>query len=689
MAQGSGMFHGKRKAEYYFVQVAGLPRSHIDFIGFIKRELNGRYVSREPSMLINGKPTFWHVDAGYFLYESAQAWAVAGAESLQAISGGAVLGWAMKNPQGHDLTSTSIQSWLVLEGKAWVQSQVTAVVDAEQDMFGHTSTPSTTASYDAGGFSGGSCGSTCPAGRAPFRRDFLPGWRSGDQEADRLRVELCIQLEEDPRGKSSTPAPVRKFSDLACLPNWVQSALRENNWEMPMPVQAQALPVLLSGRSLIGIAQTGSGKTASFLLPAIVHIEDQPPLTRQSPGPVCLVLSPTRELAVQISDEATKLFRFSHQSSKHPGGMRSVAFYGGGRKWEQLRSATYEGPHVCVATPGRLLDFLGEKSISAARVTFLVLDEADRMLDMGFSGDMNTIAAQVRPDRQTAFFSATWPREVQSLACELCSDAPVRIRIGRPGDSVDSNGTLITSLKDGDSELPTARESIKQQVIVFDPADDWRVLEEKKMVMIKAHTEAALLENAESKVLVFVNEKGQVDTLSTDLWKAGFQADGIHSGKKQDSRLSVLEQFRKGEIRVLVATDVLGRGLDIPKVSHVVIHSMGAVDDYVHRIGRTGRGKDGTGHAMVFFEYNWKMSEVSEQLIGVLQRSNQQVPPELVKIAEDVKSGKLKKFGDGKYWGNSWKDKSSGEGPHSCYCCCCCCYCCCCYYCCCCCCCCS
>lgn len=491
----------------------------------------------------------------------------------------------------------------------------------------------------------------------PFQRAFLPYIAVDPQDASLGRQALQIDVEEDPHGQGATPAPLKAFAEVHCLPQWLHSALQENAWHTPMPIQAQALPILLGGKNLIGIAQTGSGKTASFLIPAIVHIDAQPRLTRYSRGPVCLTLAPTRELAVQISDEATKLLKFSHASRQHPDGITSQVFYGGGRKWHQLRCFGSEGSHILVATPGRLLDFLGEGSISLQRVTYLVFDEADRMLDMGFAEDMKYVSSQVRPERQMAFFSATWPKAVQALACEFCQEAPVRIRVG--GEAED------TTSDHGEEAVPKARESITQEVVVMDSEKShWRQVEEEKLRRMKGHVEMAFNEDRESKVLIFVNEKGQVDKLSNDLWDLGYMSDGIHSGRRQDTRLEVLEAFRTGKTRVLVATDVIGRGLDIPGVSHVVIHSMGDVDDYVHRIGRTGRGKDGVGHALVFFEYYPNRPEVAGRLIGVLERAKQVVPPELRKIAEEVANGQRPvQLYSGRSWGRGgWRDRGGQEG---------------------------
>merc|ERR1712232_1239393 len=447
------------------------------------------------------------------------------------------------------------------------------------------------------------------------------------------RTALGVEIESDPRGTDSTPPPIRNFADMTMLPPWMNLALIENKWDDPMPIQAQALPILLSGRNLIGIAQTGSGKTIAFLIPAVVHANDQRRLTRTEPGPVVLVLAPTRELAVQIGDEAVKLLRHSHHSKEHQGGLRSQCFYGGGKKRDQLMGFTAEGSHIVVATPGRLLDFLREGKVGLHRVTYLCLDEADRMLDMGFRGDMEEIGSAIRPERQTAFFSATWPREVQSLAFHPFADAPVTIRVRKAGQT--SNGA-------DDGEL-LAREGIVQEVVVIDEfegqKDQWEKQEEYKRSLLEAHI-TKTLENGDQKIIIFVNQKTFADELSEKLWNKSIYCDALHGGKRQDDRLYILEKFRKGQINCLIATDVLGRGLDIPKVTHVVVYNLGSLEDYIHRIGRTGRGKDGRGHSLTFFEYNPNRPDAAKELISVLERSNQEVPPKLVDIAKDVAAGK-------------------------------------------------
>lgn len=485
------------------------------------------------------------------------------------------------------------------------------------------------------------------------------------------RTALGITIEEDQAaGDASIVStadipPIEHFRDLMVFPQWLGLSLCEAGWTQPMPVQSQALPLLMSGRDMIGIAQTGSGKTGAFLLPAIVHAAAQKPLSRASPGPCVLVVAPTRELAVQTSDESEKLLKYSSQCSGHRGGLRTCCFYGGGRKGDQLRKFTFDGAHIVVATPGRLMDFCQEGKVTLKRVTFLCLDEADRMLDMGFSGDMEQIGRAIRPERQTVFFSATWPKEVQTLARNLCAVAPVTIRVGRAGTNSDANGGG-GGFEPDDPDALVARESIIQQVIVVDCPDEpkpWVKQEEIKRQMLDQHIKTVMAEG-DTKMIVFVNQKDFATELSESLWKCGILVDHIHGGRPQETRLRTLDTFRKGSTRLLIATDVIGRGLDIPLVSHVVVYSMGGVEDYIHRIGRTGRGKDGKGHALLFFEYAANQPTAAKELISVLQKSRQQVPPQLEQIAQEVASGKRwsKDSSPNNDWGSSWGRWSGGRG---------------------------
>jgi len=486
--------------------------------------------------------------------------------------------------------------------------------------------------------------------RQPERKCFIDSSTSVDRaEADAQRAALGIAIESEPTCQGIIPAPLQTFADLSVLPDWMTWALSENKWEAPMPIQAQALPILLSGRNLIGIAQTGSGKTMAFLIPMILHASAQRRLSRTEPGPIGLCLAPTRELAVQICDQAELLCRHSWKSPHLHGAMRSVCFYGGGRKADQMKSFTFDGSHVVVATPGRLMDFCGEKRVQLTRVTFLVLDEADRMLEMGFRGDMEQISSAIRSERQTAFFSATWSKEVQSLAVAFCTEPPVTIRVGGNGSSEDV-------------EALTARKGITQEVVVLDfPGEQkpWIRQEQEKNNILHSHIKM-VFKDPNAKMLLFVNQKNFADELSNKLWSEGIYADTLHGGRKQEDRLAVLDKFRQGQVSLLIATDVMGRGLDVQGVTHVVIYSMGGIDDYIHRIGRTGRGREAKGHALVFFEYSSKYSDWAKELIAVLEQSEQPVPPQLKQIAADVAAGKRDSWSQSSWNGSGHQGGSGG-----------------------------
>jgi len=452
----------------------------------------------------------------------------------------------------------------------------------------------------------------------PFQRAFLePSQKLSkreiiDMNQKRAAMDISVELPFN-----DTFPPLENFADLeGVLPDYAFASLANMGIENPMPIQAQALPLALAGMDLVGIAKTGSGKTLAYLLPALPHIEAQEPLNKQ-PTPIALVLAPTRELAVQISDEAKKVLQTSRTSSAHPGGLGAAVFYGGGSgsKGWQVAEVKRCG-HIVAATPGRLIDVMDSGEVSLQRVTYFVLDEADRMLEEGFGDQVGKIARAIRSDRQTLFFSATWPADVQDLARHMCSsDEPARVMVGQRSD--------------GDG--PASREDILQEVVVFNQST-WEERDAAKQELLYAHLREVLVEDAH-KMLVFVSRKSLADELAKRLWGEGFQTNTMHGGKSQDSRLATLEEFRTGQIKLLVCTDVMGRGLDIPGISHVVIYDMGEIDDYVHRIGRTARGPYGEGHALTLFEHNSKYPEITRQLAEVLEQSGQEVPEDLQALA--------------------------------------------------------
>jgi len=368
----------------------------------------------------------------------------------------------------------------------------------------------------------------------------------------------------------------------------------------------QGWPVALSGRDMIGIAETGSGKTLAFMLPAMIHINAQQPLGRGD-GPICLVLAPTRELAVQINGECEKF------CSTGPRPLRHTTVYGGMPKHPQVR-ALRDGCHVVVATPGRLIDLLEMGCTNLKRVTYLCLDEADRMLDMGFEDQVRKICSQIRPDRQTLLWSATWPRSVQQLAFDLCREQPVHITVGS-------------------MEL-TANHMISQKCEFF--RGGYSIIQEKRQ-RLNVLLHDLMGKSDPQKVIIFCETKRGCDDLTRDMRMAGIPALSIHGDKSQTERDWVLSEFREGKQPILLATDVAARGLDVKDIRVVVNFDMPHnIEDYVHRIGRTGRA-GATGISVSFIEAG--KFRMARELINVLQEANQEVPNELQEIAREGGGG--------------------------------------------------
>lgn len=324
----------------------------------------------------------------------------------------------------------------------------------------------------------------------------------------------------------------------------------------PTPVQTAAIPSALAGQDLIVTAETGSGKTAAFLLPMLEKLLSSP-----TDGIRGLVLCPTREIALQVQEQA-RLFGAGTR-------LRSLAIYGGVGIGPQLQKIK-TGLDLVVATPGRLLDHLGRGSLSLSRLRFLVLDEADRMLDMGFLPDLQRIMAVLPAGRQTMLFSATMPQEIARLAVRFLRE-PLRVTVGRP---------------------TTPPGTIEQRAYSVTP--------DRKTEML-----LHLLGSADTDgVLVFVRTKHRADRIARQLSRAGINAACIHGDRSQVQREAVLNGFRRGAIRVMVATDIAARGLDIRAVTHVINYDLpNCPEDYVHRIGRTARaGAAGSAWSMITAE---------------------------------------------------------------------------------------
>ncbi|KAL2515269.1 DEAD-box ATP-dependent RNA helicase 30 [Forsythia ovata] len=417
----------------------------------------------------------------------------------------------------------------------------------------------------------------------PFRKDFYIESPSvsamTEQEVAMYRARRDITVQGN-----DIPKPIRIFQE-ASFPDYCLEAIARLGFTEPTPIQSQGWPMALKGRDLIGIAETGSGKTLAYLLPALVHVSAQPRLM-QGEGPIVVVLAPTRELAVQIQQEALK---FGSRAN-----VRSTCIYGGAPKGPQIRDLR-RGVEIVIATPGRLIDMLESQHTNLKRVTYLVLDEADRMLDMGFEPQIRKIISQIRPDRQTLYWSATWPREVETLARQFLRNA-YKVIIGSP------------DLK--------ANQSILQVVEVMTDSEKYnRLIRLLKDVMDG------------SKILIFVETKKGCDQVTRQLRMDGWPALSIHGDKSQDERDRVLSEFKSGRIPVMIATDVAARGLDVKDIKCVINFDFpSSLEDYVHRIGRTGRaGAKGT--AFTFFTHG--NAKYARDLIKILQQAGQAVPPQL------------------------------------------------------------
>ncbi len=335
------------------------------------------------------------------------------------------------------------------------------------------------------------------------------------------------------------------FADLG-VAEPLQRALQAENYHTPTPIQARAIPLLLDGKDLLGIAQTGTGKTAAFALPILQQLADRPDRVGRG-GARALILAPTRELAIQIG-EAIKVYgRHYH--------LRHTVIVGGIGQQPQVRAMS-RGVDILVATPGRLLDLINQGHVRLKAASILVLDEADRMLDMGFIRDVRKIVAALPRERQSLLFSATMPADVARLAAEILRD-PVRIEISPKTVTVDK---------------------VEQHVYFVDAA-------RKRALLIDLLRDPAL-----ARVIVFTRTKHGANRVSEQVDKAGISTEALHGNKSQGARQRALARFRAGQARVLVATDIAARGIDVDGITHVINFELpNEPESYVHRIGRTAR----------------------------------------------------------------------------------------------------
>lgn len=363
-----------------------------------------------------------------------------------------------------------------------------------------------------------------------------------------------------------------KFEDLNVAPA-ILKALAGENYTTPTPIQAQAIPSILAGRDLLGCAQTGTGKTAAFAVPILQRLSTEDKEERSRHTIRALVLTPTRELALQIYE--------SFKSYGHLTGLRSCVIFGGVSQHPQVEKLT-KGTDILVATPGRLNDLINQKLVNLQHIKIFVLDEADRMLDMGFSHEVKKIIAKIPVKKQTLLFSATMPLQIQTMADTLLVN-PIKIEV---------------------SPVSSTVESIKQSVCFVDKSNKSSLL-------------AHFLQNKDlTSVLVFTRTKHGADRVAKRLTKAKIKAMAIHGNKSQGARQIALNGFKSGEIRVLVATDIAARGIDIDQLPYVINYDIpNNPETYVHRIGRTGRAGM-TGTAISFCDSEEKsLLEAIQKLI--------------------------------------------------------------------------
>ncbi|XP_052565046.1 ATP-dependent RNA helicase DDX42 [Culex pipiens pallens] len=402
-------------------------------------------------------------------------------------------------------------------------------------------------------------------------------------QTQELRHKLGIKV-----SGPSPPAPVTSFAHFG-FDESLMKAIRKSEYTQPTPIQAQGVPTALSGRDIIGIAKTGSGKTAAFLWPMLVHIMDQKNLG-PGDGPIGLILAPTRELSLQIYQEAKKFGKVYNISV--------CCCYGGGSKWEQSK-ALEQGAEIVVATPGRMIDMIKMKATNLRRVTYLVLDEADKMFNMGFEPQVRSICNHVRPDRQTLLFSATFKKRIERLARDVLTD-PIRIIHG---------------------DLGEANQDVTQHVIMFsNPAHKWNWLLAKMVELL-----------SDGSVLVFVTKKVEAEQVASSLRLAEYDPVLLHGDMDQSDRNMVITRFKRRECDIMVATDVAARGLDIPHIKTVVNYDIARdIDTHTHRIGRTGRaGEKGTAFTLI----TDKDKEFAGHLVRNLEGASQEVPDDLMKLA--------------------------------------------------------
>ncbi|XP_061727461.1 uncharacterized protein LOC133532701 [Cydia pomonella] len=439
-------------------------------------------------------------------------------------------------------------------------------------------------------------------------------WRKANHD---IQVKRTF---DDKPGLRPIPNPVLTFEQAFQHYPEILEEIYKQGFKQPSPIQSQAWPVLLRGDDLIGIAQTGTGKTLAFLLPALIHIEGQTTPREEREGPSVLILAPTRELALQIDKEVSK---YQYR------GIKSVCLYGGGDRKEQIKVVS-KGVDIVIATPGRLNDLIMARHLNIINFSYIVLDEADRMLDMGFEPQIRKSLFDVRPDRQTVMTSATWPTGVRRLAESYMQD-PIQVNVG---------------------SLDLAAVHTVTQKIVFVEED------EKEQYLLD------FLNNMEptDKVIVFCGKKATANHISTELAIRNISCQALHGDRDQSDREAALEEMVDGTVNILIATDVASRGIDIKDLTHVVnLDFPRHIEEYVHRVGRTGRaGKTGISLSLIA-RNDWAHAR---ELIKILEEANQEVPDELEQMAQRFEAMKLRRDAEGGGRGGRGGGRGRGGGGY-------------------------
>lgn len=403
-----------------------------------------------------------------------------------------------------------------------------------------------------------------------FRKDFYSQLQQpslSNNEVNELRLNLGnIKVKGD-----GCPLPITRWSQLGLTSDITSILVQELKFQSPTSIQSQAIPAIMCGRDVIGISKTGSGKTISYVLPLIRHIKAQRPLENDETGPLGLILAPTRELAIQINEEVTRFTRKDRSVS-------SVCCTGGSELKDQIRKLK-KGVEILVATPGRLIDLLTLNTgrlLNTRRITFVIMDEADRLFDMGFEPQITQIMKTIRPDKQCVLFSATFPNKLRNFAMRV---------LHRPLSITINSKTLVN-------------ENVTQKFHIANSDDEkfaelLKILEdhERPLNRVSVQKDWNVSENQDEKALIFVSSQQICDLLHIKLENEGYTIYSIHAGKPYKERLENLENFKSTPNSILLCTEVLSRGLNVPEVSLVVIYNaVKTFAQYVHTTGRTARG---------------------------------------------------------------------------------------------------